>query len=59
MSLAERLISEFEEQAPLTRKFLERLPKEKLFWKPHEKSVTAGQLMLHLATVPGVIGGAR
>lgn len=55
MSLAERLISEFEEQAPLTRKFLERLPQEKLLWKPHEKSLTAGQLALHLARVPSGI----
>ena len=55
MSLAQRFIAEFEEQAPLTRKYLERLPKDKLLWKPHEKSVTAGQLALHLATVPGGI----
>ena len=53
MSLAESLMMEFEEQAPLTRKFLERLPQEKLTWKPHEKSMTAGQLALHIAQVPG------
>ena len=55
MSLAENLIIEFEEQAPLTRKFLERLPEEKLTWKPHEKSMAAGQLALHIAQVPGSI----
>jgi uncharacterized damage-inducible protein DinB len=53
MSLAQSLIREFEEQAPLTRKFLERLPQDKLTWKPHERSLTAGQLALHLAQVPG------
>jgi uncharacterized damage-inducible protein DinB len=53
MSIAETMLAEFEAQAPLTRKFLERLPEDKLGWKPHEKSMTAGQLALHLATVPG------
>jgi uncharacterized damage-inducible protein DinB len=55
MSKAQDLIVEFEEQAPLTRKFLERLPQDKLTWKPHEKSLTAGQLALHLAMVPASI----
>ena len=53
MSMAETMLAEFEAQAPLTRKFLERLPPDKLGWKPHEKSMTAGQLALHLASVPG------
>lgn len=53
MSIAQNLLIEFEEQAAVTRKFLERVPKDKLTWKPHEKSMTAGQLALHLAIVPG------
>jgi uncharacterized damage-inducible protein DinB len=52
MSIAQMLMSEFEEQAPVTRRFLERLPEDKLTWKPHAKSMTAGQLALHLAIVP-------
>ena len=60
MSIAAKLLSEFEMQAPITRKFLERLPKDKLTWKPHDKSMTAGQLAYHLALVPGgVITGAK
>jgi len=55
MSIAEVLLAEFEVQAPITRKFLERLPEDKLTWKPHEKSMTAGQLAYHLAFVPGGI----
>ena len=54
-SIAQSMLDEFETQAPITRKFLERLPEDKLTWKPHEKSMTAGQLALHLATVPGSI----
>jgi len=53
MSIAQSLLTEFETQAPITRRFLERLPEDKLTWKPHEKSMSAGQLAYHLAFVPG------
>lgn len=55
VSIAQRFLAEFEEQAPLTRKFLERVPEIKLTWKPHTKSLTAGQLAYHLAFVPGSV----
>ena len=55
MSIAKALLAEFEVQAPVTRKFLERLPEDKLTWKPHHKSMSAGQLAYHLASVPGGI----
>jgi len=55
MTIAQELLSEFEIQAPVTRKFLERLPEDKLAWKPHPKSMTAGQLAYHLAFVPGAV----
>lgn len=55
MTIAQEFLLEFEAQAPLTRKFLERLPEDKLTWKPHQKSMTAGQLAIHLAFVPGAI----
>lgn len=55
MSLAKSLFAEFEAQAPVTRKFLERLPEDKLAWKPHAKSISAGQLAMHLAQVPGAV----
>jgi uncharacterized damage-inducible protein DinB len=47
------MLSEFEQEAATTRRFLERLPDDRLAWKPHEKSMTAGQLALHIATAPG------
>jgi uncharacterized damage-inducible protein DinB len=55
MSLAQSMLTEFEVQASNTRRFLERLPEEKLMWAPHQKSLTAGQLAYHLATVPGAV----
>jgi uncharacterized damage-inducible protein DinB len=53
VSISQQLLAEFESQAPVTRKYLERLPEDKLGWKPHSKSMTAGQLAYHLAFVPG------
>lgn len=53
MSISQSLLAEFEAQAAVTRRFLERLPDDKLTWKPHEKSMSAGQLAYHLAFVPG------
>jgi uncharacterized damage-inducible protein DinB len=55
MAIAEAMLAEFEVQAPVTRRFLERLPEDKLGWKPHNKSLSAGQLAYHLASVPGGI----
>jgi uncharacterized damage-inducible protein DinB len=54
-SIAQALLAEFEQQAPITRRYIERLPEDKLTWKPHDKSLTAGQLAYHLASVPGAI----
>jgi len=53
MTIAQCLLAEFETQAAITRRFLERLPEDKLTWKPHEKSMSAVQLAYHLAFVPG------
>jgi uncharacterized damage-inducible protein DinB len=53
MSFAQSIFTEFEAQAPITRRYLERLPEDRLTWKPHEKSMSAGQLALHIARVPG------
>ncbi len=55
MSIAHAMLAEFEHEAAITRRFLERTPTDKLAWKPHEKSHTAGELALHIATVPGSV----
>jgi len=33
----------------------ELLPEDKLAWRPHQKSMTLGQLAMHLAMIPGAI----
>jgi len=55
MQISQALLAEFEQESTITRRFLERLPKDKLTWKPHEKSMSAGQLALHIAQAPGQI----
>ena len=48
----EPLLAEFREEAVTTRRVLERVPEDKLSWKPHAKSMSLGQLALHIAAVP-------
>lgn len=46
---------EFQAEACTTRRVLDRVPADKLTWKPHERSMSLGQLALHIATVPAGI----
>jgi uncharacterized damage-inducible protein DinB len=55
MSIAQAMLSEFEQEFRTTRKFLERVPEDKLRWRPHEKSHTAGELALHIAALPELV----
>lgn len=54
-AIADAFIVEFEQEMKTMRKFLERLPADKLTWRPHEKSMTAGQLAYHMASAPASI----
>ncbi|HEY7482595.1 MAG TPA: DinB family protein [Gemmatimonadales bacterium] len=53
MRLVDPLIAELEQEAETTRRVLERIPEDELGWRPHEKSMSLGQLALHIATTPG------
>ena len=53
MALIDGLLQELEQEAQTTKRVLERVPQAHLSWKPHEKSMSLGQLALHIATVPG------
>jgi len=53
MRMVDPLIPELEQEAETTRRVLERIPEDKLGWRPHPKSMTLGQLALHIATTPG------
>ncbi len=52
MHLAHSVIAELEQEAVSTRRVLERIPEDKLSWRPHPKSMSLGQLALHIATTP-------
>ena len=52
MALSASLLPEWDQEMAALRKTLERIPEDKLDWKPHEKSMTFGGLATHLANLP-------
>ena len=52
---ARALIAELEKETPATRRVVERVPDDRLSWRPHPKSMSIGQLANHLAMIPGAI----
>jgi len=52
MSIAQRLLPEFDHEMASTRKLLEIVPEADASWRPHPKSSTLGDLAAHLATIP-------
>ena len=50
-------LAELEQESQITDRVLARVPESHLTWKPHEKSMTLGQLALHTARIPGGISG--
>jgi uncharacterized damage-inducible protein DinB len=55
MPMSDALLPEFDHEMATTRKFLERVPDDRLGWKPHQKSFTIGQLGTHLSNIPSWI----
>ena len=53
MALSEALLPEYDQEMAGARKTLERVPDDKLGWKPHPKSGTMGWLAAHVANIPG------
>jgi uncharacterized damage-inducible protein DinB len=53
MSIASAMLAELEQESKTTRRVLERVPQDHLAWKPHPKSMSLGQLALHVAIAPG------
>jgi len=52
MALSDALLPEFDQEMANTRRTLERVPEDKLDWRPHEKSTTLGGLTTHLSNLP-------
>jgi uncharacterized damage-inducible protein DinB len=53
MAMIDALLAELDQECDATRRVLARVPEAHLAWKPHPKSMSLGQLALHVATVPG------
>ncbi len=53
MNTIDSLVKEIEREAQTTRKHFERLPSDKLDWRPHQKSFTAGALASHIVDCVG------
>ncbi len=52
MRIAELLLLELRQESANTRKMIERVPTDKLEWRPHEKSMSIGRLATHIAEIP-------
>jgi uncharacterized damage-inducible protein DinB len=57
MTIAELLLPEFDQEMASTRKVLERIPNDKLDWKPTPKSQSIGWVGSHLVEIPGWVEG--
>jgi hypothetical protein len=51
--MTEAMSNELREEAETTRRLLDRVPENELAWRPHPKSMSLGQLALHVASIPG------
>lgn len=52
MALIDALLPELDHEMATTRTVLERVPGDRLDWKPHAKSFSIGALATHVATLP-------
>lgn len=55
MMTRDDILQELDREAVPTRRVLERVPEDKLDWRPHEKSLSLGQLAMHVATIPAAL----
>src|SRR4029079_4895630 len=55
MGMSDAFVQEIDQEGKTTRAVLERVPSDQLAWRPHSKSMSLGELALHVAQVPGAI----
>jgi uncharacterized damage-inducible protein DinB len=54
MGLSGQFLPEFDSEMAATRRTLQRIPDDKLAWKPHDKSMPLGRLAGHIAELVGM-----
>ncbi|HYL06671.1 MAG TPA: DinB family protein [Thermoanaerobaculia bacterium] len=52
MAAIDPILEELSREGATTRRVLERVPPDKLSWKPHPKSKSVGELAWHIAGIP-------
>src|SRR5437764_8405950 len=52
MAIKDGLLADYDHEMGTTRKLLERVPDDRLAWKPHPKSMSLGGLATHLSNIP-------
>lgn len=55
MSKKDDFLAELKRESGSTRKMLERVPMDKLAWRPHPKSNSVEQLAKHIANLPNML----
>ena len=55
MPMIDAMLAELEQESHATRRLLERVPQDRMSWRPHPKSFSLGQIALHVASLPGGI----
>src|SRR5262245_22405523 len=53
--MSQQLVGELQQESATTWRVLERVPAEKLEWRPHRTSMTLGQLAMHVSVIPDAI----
>jgi uncharacterized damage-inducible protein DinB len=53
MAIIDSILMELDQEAKTTQRVLDRVPGDKLTWKPHAKSYSLGQLAMHIAVAQG------
>ena len=53
--MMEPMLNELRQEAETPKRLLDRVPEDKLWWRPHSKSMSLGQLALHVASIPGAL----
>jgi uncharacterized damage-inducible protein DinB len=52
MAVRDALLADYDHEMGSTRRLLERIPDDKLAWKPHDRSMSLGGLATHLSHIP-------
>lgn len=52
MPMIDTYLAELDHEAATTRRLLERMPDDRVEWRPHEKSMTLGRLCGHITEMP-------